>query len=59
MGSSILEMVNKNKINNVQIERVGIPDNFVEKYGSQETLLKHWKIDSKNLALKMKKLIKN
>jgi len=59
MGSSILEMVNKNKINNVQIERVGIPDKFVEKYGSQETLLKHWKIDSDNLALKMKKLIKN
>ena len=58
MGSSILEMVNKNKINNVQIERVGIPDKFVEKYGSQETLLKHWKIDSDNLALKMKKFIK-
>ena len=52
-------MVNKNKINNVQIERVGIPDKFVEKYGSQETLLKHWKIDSDNLALKMKKFIKN
>ena len=58
LGSAILEFINDYKIENVRINRIGIPDKFVEKYGTQESLLKHLKIDKDNLIDAMKKLLK-
>ncbi len=58
LGSAILEFINDYRIENVRIKRIGIPDKFVEKYGTQETLLKYLKIDRDNLIEEMKKLLK-
>ncbi len=58
LGSSILEFMNENKIYDTKVKRIGVPDKFIEQYGSQETLFKLWKIDGENLSREMKKLIK-
>jgi transketolase len=59
LGSSILEFINDSDIRNVKMKRIGIPDKFAEQYGTQETLLKSWKIDKNNLIESMKKLLEN
>ena len=59
LGSAILEFVNDYSIKDIRIKRIGIPDKFVEKYGTQDTLLKHLKIDRDNLIDSMKKLLEN
>ncbi len=56
-GSNILEFVNTHLKNTyIQIQRVGLPNKFVKKYGSQDELHKYYQLDKKNLvttALKM------
>ena len=59
LGSAILEFVNDYSIKDIRIKRIGIPDKFVEKYGTQDSLLKHLKIDRDNLIDSMKKLLEN
>ena len=56
-GSSILEFANIHLKNlKIHIERVGLPNKFVKKYGSQDELHLYYKLDKKNLvklAIKM------
>ncbi len=50
-GSSILEFVNNDlKNSKIKIQRVGLPNKFVEKYGSQDELHLYYKLDKKNLV---------
>jgi transketolase len=57
-GSSILEFVNFHFKNlKIEIQRVGLPNKFVNKYGSQDDLHKYYKLDKKNLVTIAKKMI--
>ena len=57
-GSSILEFINIH-LNNLKIEikRVGLPNKFVKKYGSQDELHEYFKLDKKNLVKIATKMI--
>ena len=58
-GSSILESCNNHKIREVnKIHRIGLPDKFLENYGSQIELLKSQNINSEHLAKKMFLILK-
>ena len=58
-GSSILEFCSDNMKNNLpKINRFGLNNNFVEKYGSQEELLKYFNLDANTLYKKMLRRIK-
>ncbi len=56
-GSSILEFINQNFNNSkIKVKRIGLPNKFVTKYGSQDELHKYYKLDKKNFvntAIKM------
>ena len=59
LGSAILEYCNDNiPEQGFKITRVGIPDKFSEKYGNQDTLLKHWELTADHLCEKMKKTLR-
>lgn len=49
LGSIVLELLNERNIRKFKVFRLGIKDNFVKKYGSQQQLFKYCKIDSKSL----------
>ena len=60
LGSAVLEYCSDNMPEQTRkITRIGIPDKFATKYGSQESLLKHWGISAESLYETMReKLIK-
>ena len=54
LGSAILEFCSDYfPLQACKIKRIGIPDNFANQYGSQESLLSHWDITTKNLVSSM------
>ncbi len=56
LGSSILEFCNINLPNEIhKISRIGIPDQFSDQYGNQNSLLNYWGISPKSISLEMKK----
>lgn len=55
-GSQILDLFNKNKITNKNIEIVGLPDQFVE-HGSVEELMKYHKLDIPGVIERIKKML--
>lgn len=56
LGTIILEILNENGVKNFNVKRIGIKNEFIKKYGSQQQLLKFCKINSKSLE---KFVIKN
>lgn len=55
-GSSILEFTSDNfPKNSSKISRIGLPDKFIEKYGTQEELLNFYNLSVENLVNIMKK----
>ena len=57
-GSSILEFINTYlKNSKVQIQRVGLVNKFVKKYGSQDELHLYYKLDKKNLVKIARKMM--
>jgi 1-deoxy-D-xylulose-5-phosphate synthase len=48
-GSSVLELVSDAKLENVKIERLGLPDRFIE-HGPQEIFRSLFKLDAKGIA---------
>ena len=58
-GSAILEYCNENlREHSTKIHRIGLKNEFIEKYGTQELLMEHYKIDAKNIFAQMNKAIK-
>ena len=58
-GSSILEFVNIYLKNiKIEIKRIGLPNKFVDKYGSQDELHNYYKLNKKNIVKIAKKMIK-
>jgi transketolase len=56
LGSAILEFCNDQMPEQaVKVFRIGIPDQFAEQYGSQDTLLQHWGITVDTLCESMRK----
>jgi transketolase len=56
LGSAILEFCNDQMpAQAVKVVRIGIPDQFAEQYGSQNTLLHHWGITVQTLCEAMRK----
>ena len=56
LSSAILEICSDNiPMETHKISRIGIPDKFSDKYGSQDELLSYWGITAENLALQMEK----
>jgi 1-deoxy-D-xylulose-5-phosphate synthase len=49
-GSAILELLSDNKLQNIKIKRLGIPDSFIEQ-GSQAQLRKDLAIDAEGIAI--------
>ncbi|EMI72088.1 transketolase [Leptospira noguchii] len=59
LGSAVLEFCNDEIPNETgKISRIGLPDQFSEKYGSQESLLNHFGINKDNLVKTMKDTIR-
>ena len=55
LGSSILEYFSENMPEHTKkIKRIGLPDSFAKKYGTQESLLNHFGINIDTLVNKMK-----
>jgi len=50
-GSAILELANTNGLYDIQIKRLGLPDNFIE-HGSQKRMRNIYKLDSHGIAEK-------
>ena len=58
LGSSILDILNKKNPNNLhKVQKFGIPNKFIDKYGSQNELLKYLKLDKENIYKKIYKEI--
>ncbi|EMJ92112.1 transketolase family protein [Leptospira alstonii] len=58
LGSAILEFCNEEIPNESgKIRRIGLPDRFADKYGSQESLLNHFGITKEFLVNTMKEVI--
>jgi len=57
-GSAILEFASDNKYNHVEIERMGIPDRFVD-HGSVDLLLEELHITKKETIARIESLVKN
>ena len=56
LGSAILEFCNDQMpAQAVKVVRIGIPDQFAEQYGSQDSLLQHWGITLDTLCESMRK----
>ena len=51
LGSAVLEFCNDEMPNQAsKIRRIGLPDRFADKYGSQNSLLNHWGISVEKLV---------
>ena len=60
LGSAILEFCSKEMPNELyKISRIGIPDKFADKYGSQKSLLEHWNITSNEASNKMREKLQS
>ena len=60
LGTAILECVNEHLPNESRkIKRLGIPHEFPEKYGSQNTLLEHWGLSAENIYNNMKRKLQS
>lgn len=60
LGSAVLEFISDEMTASQPIvKRIGIPDKFADKYGSQNSLLSNWGIDVDGLCNEMRKAIKN
>ncbi len=57
-GSSILELLNENKINNKNLEIIGFPDKFIE-HGSTKEIFEIYGLNSENVFERAKKLIES
>jgi transketolase len=58
LGSSILDLLSKKEPKNLnKICKYGIPNKFVDKYGSQSELLRYWKLDEVNIFKRIYKEI--
>ncbi|EMY76201.1 transketolase, pyridine binding domain protein [Leptospira weilii serovar Ranarum str. ICFT] len=58
LGSAVLEFCNEEIPNESgKIRRIGLPDRFSDKYGSQESLLNHFGITQESLVKTMKEVI--
>jgi 1-deoxy-D-xylulose-5-phosphate synthase len=55
-GSAVLECLNDEGITDFCLERIGIPDTFVE-HGSQEFLRKKYRIDASAIVDAAKKMV--
>ncbi|TGN07983.1 transketolase family protein [Leptospira ilyithenensis] len=54
LGSAVLEFCNDHMPDQAsKIKRIGIPDKFADKYGSQDSLLAYWGISKETLAQTM------
>lgn len=54
LGSSVLEIVSDlHYINTPKMLRLGLPDHFVELYGSQQELFQHYGLDAKGISQKI------
>ena len=59
LGSAILEFCSDEMPEHSnKIRRIGIPDQFADQYGSQNSLLNHWGINVENLAHTMRQVLK-
>ena len=59
MGSSILELLNDNMNDQlINFSRIGIPDEYAQNYGSQNSLLNHFGITADLIAKEMKLRLK-
>ena len=56
-GSAIVELISDNKLNEVKIERMGIPDSFIEQ-GSQDELKEMLGLDVETIVEKAIKFVK-
>ena len=58
LGSTVLEVLADANLDRMpQVLRKGIPDQFAQQYGSQESLLEHWGLDVDSLANTVKEAI--
>ena len=58
LGSAVLECCNDSlSAHTTKIRRIGIPDRFSDKYGSQEELLEYWGITVESMKKMMKSTI--
>jgi transketolase len=58
LGSAVLEFCNDSLPDHTtKIRRIGIPDRFSDKYGSQEELLEYWGITVESMKMMMKSTI--
>lgn len=54
LGSNILEILSDlHDINTPKVLRLGLPDHFVELYGSQQELFQHYGLDAKSISQKI------
>ena len=57
LGTILLEeLSNKNYLQKIKLHRLGLKNNFITKYGSQDDLLKYFKLDSNNIYKFIKKI---
>lgn len=55
LGSAVLEACNElSRSSLTKVSRIGIPDQFPEQYGSQNSLLAHWGLTPQNLSSLMR-----
>lgn len=56
-GSAVLELLSDNRVQNIRIKRLGIPDSYIEQ-GSQAQLRKDLAIDAAGIAVAVEKFVK-
>lgn len=60
LGSAVLEFASDEMpMHTSKISRIGIPDKFADQYGSQNSLLDHWKITTDSLCNAMRKQLQD
>ena len=57
-GSSVIELLQKSGLSDIQVKSLGIPDEFVEQ-GTQATLRSHYGLDAKGIARQVLTLYHN
>ncbi len=58
LGSAVAEIIAETNFNGKHFKRIGIPDVFPDGYGSQESLMDRYCINTKQLLTEIKNLIK-
>lgn len=56
-GSAVIEVLEKNKIKNVKVERLGIPDKFID-HGKPDILKKEIGLDEEGIYRKVREMLK-